>query len=197
MDVAVEREDWDLAAALSEGMKQAKDTLYVKPEQREWRQTELDRFISENDWDAVSKYIAHMRDHPAASASRSSPLPKLSSPKSRDSSAGVDPEGFTAGTSKDVAPSTSKNESSPASQQQQQQELNTSAVSDSSSPSNDGKPATRFGARSQLQHRELNSLSSWENSSSSYESEYTDGSYESEEDQGYISLRVKRNEFAC
>lgn len=63
LDVAVERKDWELAAALCEGKGQGRETFSnTRYENSEWTQTELDRFISENDWDAVGEYIAHMRD---------------------------------------------------------------------------------------------------------------------------------------
>merc|ERR1712032_1300111 len=63
LDIAVEREDWELAAALCEGQREVQGTFSnTRYERNEWTQTELDRFISENDWDAVGKYIAHMRD---------------------------------------------------------------------------------------------------------------------------------------
>ena len=59
LDEAIEREDWDLAAELSESLRATK----TKPveRKREWTQTELDRFISSNDWDAVANYIAQVR----------------------------------------------------------------------------------------------------------------------------------------
>lgn len=213
LDVAVEREDWDLAAALSEGMKQVKDSLYGKDAQREWTQTELDRFISENDWDAVSKYIAHMRDHPAGEASAHL-LPNLATPRGRDPESGtrLDPDGFspsmgsplpTATTSAEVPPSYVSKATKRASghtQNGRRKNHEASAANtsvDSSEGSRNRGAQTHFGARSQLQHNELNSISSWDNSSSSSDSEYTDNSYESEDDQGYISLRVRRNEFEC
>lgn len=211
LDVAVEREDWDLAAALSEGMKQVKESLYGKPTpQREWTQTELDRFISENDWDAVSKYIAHMRDHPSTASGTEHNLSHLSAPRVRDPVPGRDPDGYSA--SKRVpalAPSmdemqaptyvseASKRAASHTQRGRRKQQLNNPSGSVASSQSSSKRAQTRFGARSQLQHSDLTSISSWGDSSSSYDSEYTDNSYESEDEQGYISLRVRRNEFEC
>lgn len=62
LDEAIAREDWDLAAALSEGMRSIKSSPH-RSEKREWKQTELDRFISSNDWDAVANYIAKVREN--------------------------------------------------------------------------------------------------------------------------------------
>ena len=62
LDDAIAREDWDLAAALSDAMRSIK-TKPVNEQQppAEWKQSELDRFISQNDWDAVASYIANVR----------------------------------------------------------------------------------------------------------------------------------------
>ena len=71
LDDAIAREDWDLAAALSEGMRTRKASPSFRKEiTGEWTQTELDRFISENDWDAVANYIAKVRNN-AKSGSKS------------------------------------------------------------------------------------------------------------------------------
>ena len=193
LDAAIEREDWDLAAALSEGMKQAKDSVYSKEVQREWTQTELDRFISENDWDAVSTYIAQMRDH---SVRTGSSIPKLSIPRGIDPSTGKDPDGFV-DTSRnpsptltaDVPPTYVSEAAKRASRHTRKQKPSECESSQSSNL----KAQKRFGARSQLQHSELNSISSSDDSSSSYSS-YTDQSDESEDDQGYISLRARRSD---
>ncbi|CAB9499139.1 expressed unknown protein [Seminavis robusta] len=215
LDVAVEREDWDLAAALSEGMKQVKESLYGKPQQREWTQTELDRFISENDWDAVSKYIAHMRDNPLSSASNGGPAISLSG---RDPVTGRELDGHVQPPTRVPVPGPIVGGSGPPAyvseatkrasthtksgrrQQQERMRRNSAAGSVSSSQGSAKRAQTRFGARSQLQHSDLNSISSWTNSSpssSSCDSEYSDNSYESEDEHGYISLRVRRNEFEC
>lgn len=140
LDDAIAREDWDLAAALSQGMRTrtAKDARR-KEKRTEWTQTELDRFISENDWDAVANYIAQVRDRNDTKVSR--------------------------------------------------------RRSHRSDKSNDS-PRKRFGAKSQLQHTDLNhSDESWDSGSySSYESEYsTASSYTDEE-----SYRARRGKnFAC
>ena len=60
LDDAIEREDWELAAALSEGMR-GTSTSKVTEAHASWSQTELDKFIANNDWAAVSAYIAQMR----------------------------------------------------------------------------------------------------------------------------------------
>ena len=62
LDDAIAREDWDLAAVLSEGMtKFSSSKRSGSGSKTEWAQTELDRFISENNWDAVAKYISSVR----------------------------------------------------------------------------------------------------------------------------------------
>ena len=61
---AVAQQDWDLAAQLSEGMRKSSGQRRrtVPPSvSKEWTQTEMDRFISENDWDAVAACIARLR----------------------------------------------------------------------------------------------------------------------------------------
>ena len=206
LDVALEREDWDLAAALSEGMKQVKESLYgAKGPQREWTQTELDRFISENDWDAVSKYIAHMRNNPSPAPSAANKIPNLSAPRGIEPGTGRerDPDGFVSpkritaaghGTPPYVSEATKRASAHTINGRRQQRMTTESSVS--SSQGSNQRAQTRFGARSQLQHSDLDSIQSWD-SSSSYDSEYTDNSYESEEEQGYISLRRRRPEFEC
>ena len=141
LDDAIEREDWELAAALSEGIRPTGDyaTAHGK-----WTQSEMDKFISQNDWSAVSGVIAQMRD-------------------------GVKPSDVSSGNSDMVIPSPSANKV-------------TSAGSANSgvmrAPSRGKKKAgamsaaeKRIGSRSQLQHKELLSESSW-TSESSYDSEY-------------------------
>jgi WW domain len=63
LDDAIKRKDWDLAASITESLKHSKiigSESEVTP--TEWSQSDIDRFISENDWDAVTKHIALMRD---------------------------------------------------------------------------------------------------------------------------------------
>jgi hypothetical protein len=62
LDDAIEREDWDLAAALSEGMRATTTTGDYTKAHKSWSQSELDKFIAANDWDAVKSYIARMRE---------------------------------------------------------------------------------------------------------------------------------------
>lgn len=76
LDDAIRKKDWELAAIVTDDMRgqsfdgsEASSSLgqYSRGGQfYEWTQSELDKFISENDWDAVAKYIAHMRDSNAA-----------------------------------------------------------------------------------------------------------------------------------
>ncbi|KAG7352480.1 WW domain containing protein [Nitzschia inconspicua] len=61
LDDAIEREDWDLAAALSEGMRAANLPGGYARAHSSWNQSELDKFIANNDWTAVKSYIARMR----------------------------------------------------------------------------------------------------------------------------------------
>jgi hypothetical protein len=79
---------------------------------------------------------------------------------------------------------------------------NTTAIRQRSSASNTSSNSSglegyrkRFGARSQLQHTELNSVSSWESESSYVDSEYTSAS----EDAGALKSKesARRKEFAC
>jgi hypothetical protein len=62
LDDAIEREDWDLAAALSEGMRAANLPGGYEKAHTSWNQSELDKFIANNDWSAVKSYIARMRE---------------------------------------------------------------------------------------------------------------------------------------
>eukprot|EP00539_Tryblionella_compressa_P003403 CAMPEP_0178747088 /NCGR_PEP_ID=MMETSP0744-20121128/8139_1 /TAXON_ID=913974 /ORGANISM="Nitzschia punctata, Strain CCMP561" /LENGTH=1039 /DNA_ID=CAMNT_0020400309 /DNA_START=496 /DNA_END=3616 /DNA_ORIENTATION=+ len=62
LDDAIEREDWDLAAALSEGMRAANLPGGYAKAHSSWNQSELDKFIANNDWNAVKSYIARMRE---------------------------------------------------------------------------------------------------------------------------------------
>jgi hypothetical protein len=122
LDDAIEREDWDLAAALSEGMRAANLPGGYEKAHSSWNQSELDKFIANNDWTAVKSYIARMRE--------------MSKSTERD------PEII----------------SSPRKSHGDQATNKTSANKN-------------VGARSQLQHKELVSESSWtSDSQSSYES---------------------------
>lgn len=65
LDDAIRNQDWELAATVTDEMRgehlHASDfTDDATPE--EWTQSSLDKFISDNDWDAVARYIASMRD---------------------------------------------------------------------------------------------------------------------------------------
>lgn len=62
LEDAIGNEDWDLAAALSEGMRsfQAKN-IPQRIERKEGEQSELDLLISKKDWDGVAGYIAQLR----------------------------------------------------------------------------------------------------------------------------------------
>jgi hypothetical protein len=71
LDDAIEREDWDLAAALSEGMRAANLPGGYARAHSSWNQSELDKFIANNDWSAVKRYIARMREKSQASTNKS------------------------------------------------------------------------------------------------------------------------------
>jgi len=62
LDAAIEIEDWDLAAALSDGMRAANLPGGYEKAHSSWNQSELDKFIANNDWNAVKSYIARMRE---------------------------------------------------------------------------------------------------------------------------------------
>eukprot|EP00536_Pseudo-nitzschia_multiseries_P001507 jgi/Psemu1/3448/gm1.3448_g len=62
LDAAIEIEDWDLAAALTDGMRAANLPGGYERAHSSWNQSELDKFIANNDWTAVKSYIAKMRE---------------------------------------------------------------------------------------------------------------------------------------
>jgi len=62
LDAAIEIEDWDLAAALSDGMRAVNLPGGYEKAHSSWNQSELDKFIANNDWSAVKSYIAKMRE---------------------------------------------------------------------------------------------------------------------------------------
>lgn len=92
LDDAIEREDWDLAAALSEGMKASNDVSttgdYAKAHST-WNQSDLDKFIANNDWHAVKSYISRMKETKATDGPRTG-LP----PRPPSVSNNVDPTNF-------------------------------------------------------------------------------------------------------
>lgn len=64
LEDAICDEDWDKAAEISEEMKANRykqNIVSPKQDRGEWKQSELDKFISDNDWEAVSRYIADLR----------------------------------------------------------------------------------------------------------------------------------------
>ena len=72
LDDAIRRKDWDLAASVTENIRnRSMDSSEIGTAHYEWTQSELDQFISENDWDAVASYIALMRDGKRKAASTS------------------------------------------------------------------------------------------------------------------------------
>jgi hypothetical protein len=83
LDNAIEREDWDLAAALTHGMKIVNSNGHDGQARNAWNQSELDKFIANNDWAAVQNYIATMRDKKNAEHERVASAPVKSSQQTR------------------------------------------------------------------------------------------------------------------
>ena len=179
LDRAIAQEDWDLAAKLSESMRKT-----LKSTNRgnrafpsEWVQSEMDRFISENDWDAVTAYIAQVR----ANANEASQKQILNHLK-------ADPRTNTV-----VAPSQVLQSCSAGG-------LTRNIQSNSSDVSGTSNPQKIFGARSQLQHRDLRSVDSHSSYSTTFDSEYTSesGDKKSEEERPPAPInRPRQQEFAC
>jgi hypothetical protein len=62
LEDAIANRDWDLAAALSEGMRSVPSNSLPRRNTRATNeQSELDRLISQRNWDGVSDYIAQLR----------------------------------------------------------------------------------------------------------------------------------------
>ena len=179
LDRAIAQEDWDLAAKLSESMRKTIKTANNgnRPFPSEWVQSEMDRFISENDWDAVASYIAHVRAN-ANEASQKQILNQLA----------TDPRSNSV-----VAPNqVSLNRTAGA--------FTRNLQSNSSDVSGTSNPQKIFGARSQLQHRDLHSVESHSSYSTTFDSEYTSESYEqrSEDEKPHAPVnRPRQQEFAC
>ena len=205
LDRAIAQEDWELAAHLSESLRTSSNykSSGVKREiPREWAQSEVDRSILESDWDAVTAYIAQVRTR-AEEAERA----KMSSHLSSTS---------TSSRLKTPPPITSVASASsplPMALLQQQQQLppqaRTYAAAVKTAPSNvsdaGSNPQKRFGARSQLQHEQLNtSVDSYSSGYSTYDSEYTSASSYTDEDAPRPAVaakpkaeRPRPQEFAC
>ena len=179
LDRAIAQEDWDLAAKLSESMRKTIKTTNTgnRSLPSEWVQSEMDRFISENDWDAVAAYIAQVRAT-ANEASQKQSLHHLA----------TDPRANPI-----VAPSQ-------VLRSRVTEGLTRNVQSNSSDVSGTSNPQKIFGARSQLQHRDLHSVDSHSSYSTTFDSEYTSESYEhrSEEERPPAPLnRPRQQEFAC
>lgn len=153
LDNAIAREDWDLAAAISDAMRTVKARPPSQPPTTEWRQSELDRFISQNDWDAVANYIAHVR----AKAKQEG------EPRSQP------PRGVVSRTRELVSAKRS-------SRRRPRSRSPLEAAFDEEDELM-GNPKKRFGARSQLQHNEIHSESSWESESTYSSDDYSTSSY--------------------
>lgn len=179
LDRAIAQEDWDLAAKLSESMRKTIKTANNgnRPFPSEWVQSEMDRFISENDWDAVASYIAHVRAN-ANEASQKQILNHLAAhPR--------------------TTPVVANNQ---LLQNRAASGFTRNLQSNSSDVSGTSNPQKIFGARSQLQHRDLHSVDSHSSYSTTFDSEYTSESYEqrSEEERPSAPInRPRQQEFAC
>jgi hypothetical protein len=68
LDEAIRNQDWELAATVTAEMRGDNHHVIARNDMtsQEWTQSSIDKFISESDWGAVSKYIASMRDSNAA-----------------------------------------------------------------------------------------------------------------------------------
>jgi hypothetical protein len=176
LDRAIAQEDWDLAAKLSESMRKTVKTTNIAKRSfpREWVQSEMDRFISENDWDAVAAYIAQVRAN-ANEASQKRILNHLATDPRSNGPSQILRSRAAGGLTRNIQ----------------------SNASDVSGTSN---PQKIFGARSQLQHRDLHSVDSRSSYSTTFDSEYTSESYEqrSEEERPPAPInRPRQQEFAC
>jgi len=145
LDNAIKRGDWDLVESAAQDFRRKKEMVSSNVgTSKEWTQSELDKFISENDWDAVAKYIAHMRDN---NVPREERMPRETE-GSKQGNVGQRPM------------------------------------------RNQERFEKRFGARSQLQHKELASVSSWD----------TDSFYDSDDYSSSSSVSYghgMRKEFVC
>lgn len=147
LDEAIRNGDWELAESATQGVRGTSSKRRSSVDiSKEWTQSELDQFISENDWDAVAKYIAHMRDNAnEKKISSGSEAKARGRTKERLAKVKMDEQAY----------------------------------------------QKRFGARSQLQHKELASVSSWD----------TDSFYDTDDDFSSASSvsygHGLRKEFVC
>lgn len=76
LDAAIESEDWDLAAALSDGVRGNSTPKTYEKSNGSWDQSELDKLIANNDWTAVKNYIAKMREQSKQDLAKAPPANK-------------------------------------------------------------------------------------------------------------------------
>mmetsp|Transcript_11622 Transcript_11622/g.17066 ORF Transcript_11622/g.17066 Transcript_11622/m.17066 type:complete len:540 (+) Transcript_11622:2059-3678(+) len=164
LDDAIRRKDWDLAASVTDHIRnrsfeRGESNYYF---QEEWTQSEIDKFISESDWDAVASYIAFMSDNNDNLAVKTD---EINAPLDEDMPL-------------DEARTTAEKKMLP--------EI------DATVSSKDASVQKRFGARSQLQHEEddMPSISSWD-SESFWESDYSSASSEDGRQRLYLRQREK------
>lgn len=169
LDEAIKNNDWELAASVADGLKH--ETSFEpsatrkgrsKPENQEWTQNEVDKFISQNDWDAVSQYIAKMRDTVvnglSGSAHETGPSNRYSNKNSNSSK-------------------NAQSQGGAIPLKERSNDIHRNAGSNASAAQK------HFGARSQLQHHDeiVSTTSSWDSvyRTSSDESEYLSSDDES------------------
>jgi len=165
LDIAIRKKDWQTASEVTDDFRVMSKKLQRqvqscdKPFGDEWSQSAVDKFISENDWDAVAKYIAYMRDRNIKESRISTRTPSAREEEFPRHTYPV--------------------------RQTESIVTNTSSASSTTS-----SYLRKFGARSQLQHSTLQSVSSWESGS-----EYSDYSSASYDD--LMDDEPKKRNFAC
>ena len=171
LDEAIRREDWDMAALISERMRggKNKDGGRSRNKSGEWKQSELDKFISESDWEAVSEYIARLRSKSRAeySGTRGTSDSRRSSQRKGKYSEMI---------SSGKPPSSSS-----------KSRRSSGYMDDESNRGSSMKK--RFGARSQLQHTSIGSV---DRSSSSEVSESDESAFFSSESSSSAPPRHQR-----
>eukprot|EP00538_Stauroneis_constricta_P012886 CAMPEP_0119555086 /NCGR_PEP_ID=MMETSP1352-20130426/7407_1 /TAXON_ID=265584 /ORGANISM="Stauroneis constricta, Strain CCMP1120" /LENGTH=1272 /DNA_ID=CAMNT_0007601797 /DNA_START=257 /DNA_END=4072 /DNA_ORIENTATION=- len=178
LEDAIEREDWELATALTEGMRniESSGAGNYKQEQGEWKQSEIDKFIAQNNWDAVSSYIAKMRnkgpmaDEPlsahVAEQAQAPPASYGNQEEQGGEQEGQDQQRPVSRASVIMSPSAnSPIPPEAANVMRAPTRMKESALSTEVHRAPTQAPAAqlekRIGSRSQLQHREITSDSSW------------------------------------
>lgn len=176
LDRAIAQEDWDHVAHLSESIRKTCDgatDLRGKPREREWAQSEMDRFISDSDWEAMSAYIARLR----ANANEVGQIRMVKHLKRPNIDAHPDTQ-----VNRGIRPSQSNN-------------------SDASGASNPQKRFGARSQLQHGHLNPTTTTDSYSSYSSTYDSEYTSESYEKESDEKHPPAPASRQSqpkaFAC